>query len=104
MDVQRAMRRNLERAWRQDQSIRRHDDNVRPRCSQAIERSFIGQLLRLKHFNAARPGQLLYRTLRWLQAAAGRPVRLREHERNVVPGVKQRRQRTRCELWSTGEY
>jgi hypothetical protein len=28
---------------------------------------------------------------------------LRQHQRDVMTGFKQRRQRTRCELWSAGE-
>jgi hypothetical protein len=28
---------------------------------------------------------------------------LRQYQRDIMPGIKQRRQRARCELWSTGK-
>jgi len=39
-----------------------------------------------------------------MKAAPRRPVRLCQNQRDVMAGIKQRRQRTRCKLWSTGKY
>jgi hypothetical protein len=38
-----------------------------------------------------------------MQATAGGPVRLGEHERDVMAGIEQRRQGVRRELWSAGK-
>jgi hypothetical protein len=38
-----------------------------------------------------------------MQAAARGPVRLCQYQRDIVAGIKQRRQRARRKLWSAGE-
>ena len=103
MDIERPAPRQFERGRWQDQSVGGDDKHLRPRGRDAIKRTLVGQLLRLKYFEVAGFGQLLDGTLRWPHSAASGPVRLREHEGDLVPGVKQRGQRARCELWSTGE-
>lgn len=104
MDIERAVRRDLERARRQDQSVGRNDQGFRSRGSEAIERALVFQGLRLKDLQAAACSKLLDGTRRRTQAAACGPIRLREHQRDMVAGIKQRRQRARRKLWSTGEY
>jgi hypothetical protein len=95
--------RDLKHARWQDQAIRGNDQDVRPRGDYAIEHALIVQIFRLIDVQAAGTGQPLDRALGSAQAAPGRPVRLRQYKRNVMAGIKQRRQRARCELWSTGE-
>jgi hypothetical protein len=97
------VRRNLKYARRQDQAIRRDHQNVRPRSHEATENTLVFQILRLEYIEAATFGKPLDRALRGAQAASGRPVRLRQYQRDIMPGIKQRRQRARCELWSTGK-
>jgi hypothetical protein len=41
---------------------------------------------------------------RGVQAAARRPVRLRQHQRYRVAGIQQCGQRAGREVWSAGEY
>jgi hypothetical protein len=57
----------------------------------------------LKYREAVRNGVLLHRARARAHAAAGRPVGLRENERNVVAGVVQRGEGLRCKLRSTRE-
>jgi hypothetical protein len=104
MNIDCAVRRNLECARRQDQSVRRNHQDARQRGSKAIERALVLQTLRLKNVQAARGSQLLDRACRWTQAPARRAIRLRQYQRDVMPGIEQRRQRARRKLWSTGEY
>ena len=103
MDIEGTVWRNLKCAWRQDQSVRRNYQNFRLRGSETIEHALVLQGVGLKDFQAAGDGQLLDGTLRWTQAAARRTVRLRQHQRDVVARIKQRRQRTRRKLWSAGK-
>ena len=103
MDIERAMRRDLEYARRQDQSICGDHKHLWPRGGNAIKRSCVAQLRWLKYRQAASFGQLLDGTLGRTQATARRPVRLRKYERDVVTGIKQRNQRARRKLWSAGE-
>jgi len=58
----------------------------------------------LEHLQRSSRGKLLDRARRGPQAAAGRPIRLRQYQRNIVTGIKQRGQRARCKFGSAGEY
>jgi hypothetical protein len=104
MDVEYAVRRNLKCARRQYQPVCRDHQGVGPRGSEAIQRVLVLQALRLKDVQAARGSQLFDGACRWPQAPARGPVRLRQHQRDVVAGIEQRRQRARRKFWSTGEY
>ncbi len=97
------MRRNLEYGGRQDQTVRRDDQHLRPRGSEANEHGFVIQVLRLIDLQSADGGELLDGACRGTQAAAGGTVRLCQHQRDLVAGLEQRRQRARRKLWSTGE-
>ena len=103
MDIEGTVRRGLESARRQDQAVGRDDKQLRLRGAKTLERTLVIQLLRLEYLEAAGFGQPLDGALRRMQAAARGPVRLREHQRDFVAGIKQRRQRARSELWSAGE-
>ena len=103
MDIECAMRCNLKCARRQDQSVRRDDEGFRSRGSEAIEHALVFQGLRLKDHQTAGDSQLLDGTRRGMQAAARGPVRLCQYQRDIVAGIKQRRQRARRKLWSAGE-
>ena len=103
MDIERSVRRDLEYARRQDQAVCCNDQDIRPRRHESIKYAFIFQTVRLKNIQSAGIGELLDRALRSAQAAASRPVRLRQYQRDVMASIKQRRQRARCELWSAGE-
>jgi hypothetical protein len=104
MDIDCAIRRDLECARWQNQSVCCNNQNVRPSGSEAIDRARVLESLRLKDIQAARDRQLLDGTRGWMQAAPRRPVRLCQSQYDVVAGVEQRRQRARCKLWSTGKY
>ena len=103
MNIYGAVRRDFKRRRRQDQSVRRDHQRIRPRGSDAFARMFVLQGMRLKDLQAARGGKLLDGTRRCTHSPARWPVRLRQNQRDVVPGIEQRRQRTRGKLWSTGE-
>lgn len=104
MNIERTVRRDLEHARRQEQAIRCNNQGIRPRGNEASEHALVFQILRLKDIQAPSARQPLDCTLGSAQTPAGRPVRLRQYQRDVVASVKQRGQRARCELWSTGEY
>lgn len=104
MDIECAMRRNLECARRQDQSVCSNNQNVRSSGSEAVDCARVLESLRLKDVQAARGGQLLDGTRGWMEAPPRRPVRLCQDQCDVMAGIEQRRQRTRCKLWSTGKY
>lgn len=104
MDIECAMRRNFKCARRQDKSVRRNNQDIRPRGSEAIERALVLQALRLKDVQAARVTQLLDSACRRSLAPARGSVRLSQHQGDIVAGIEQRRQRARRKLWSTGEY
>jgi hypothetical protein len=70
---------------------------------ETVESLLIVQGLRLKEFQPAGGGQLLDGARRWAQAAAGGPVRLREHQRDIVARIEQACKRARCKLGSAGE-
>jgi hypothetical protein len=77
---------------------------LRPRCYETFDHAFVLQLARLKYLQAAGDGELLDGALRSPQAASCGTVGLRQHQGHVMAGSKQCRQRTRCEIWSAGEY
>jgi hypothetical protein len=66
-----------------------------------------GQVLpegrRLQDGQPALDRQALHRARQRPQAAAGRPIGLRQDKRNVVAGVDEPPERLRGELWGTGE-
>jgi len=98
------MRRNFKCARRQDNSVRRNNQGIRSRGSEAIKRAFVLQALRLKDVQAARGGQVLDGARRRSQAPARGSIRLSQYQGDIVAGIEQRRQRARRKLWSTGEY
>lgn len=104
MNIYRAMRRDRERARRQDQTVRRDNQDIRSRGSEPLERAFVLQAARLKDIQAARKGQLLDGARRVTQSAPRRPVWLRQYQCDLVAGIEQRRKRASRKLWSTGEY
>ena len=98
------MRRSLKYARRQDQTVRRNHQDIRSRGGEALEHTLAFQSLRLVDLQAAHGSQLLDGTRRGTQAAARGAVRLCQNQRDVVAAIKQRRQRARRKLGSTGEY
>jgi hypothetical protein len=104
MNVDRTVRRNLKHRRGHDQSVCRHDQDFRARGSDAVQYTGFLQSLRLKDIQATGARQQAYRARRGTQATAGRPVGLREDQRNVVAGIEQGRQRARRKFRSTGEY
>ena len=104
MDVQRALRRGLEQRRRQEQAVGGDDQRVRLR-GHAPRSASCGVLSaqRLEHGEPALRREMLDRARRRSHAAAGRPVGLRQNERDVVAGVQQARQRARGELGRAGE-
>ena len=94
MNVDRAVRRRLEHGWRQKQPIRGDHHGVGPHRTQARRHFRWAQAFGLKNFKAARVRESLHRA--WLapHAAAGRAVRLRQNQRDFMPGLKQPRKRT----------
>jgi hypothetical protein len=100
VDIERAVRRDLEERPRKDEAIGCHDERIRACRGDALERA---QILRLEDGQAARHGKPLYGALRRLEAAAGGAVRLGENQRDFVPRLEQPRQRPLGEGRGTGE-
>jgi hypothetical protein len=103
MNVERAMRRDLERAWRQEQAVGGNNQRLGLRGGQACQRGIVLQALRLSECQPVLAGQLLHRTPGQPQATAGGAVGLRQHQRDLVSRGKQRLQRAGREFWSAGE-
>ena len=91
MNVQGAMRSDIEDRRRQKDPVSDHDHNVGA-CGAYTLRS-LGRLqgFGLKDFQAMRCGEALDRTRCGLLTAPRRAIRLAEHERDVMTGSVQRR-------------
>jgi hypothetical protein len=87
VDVDGAVRCSIQHGLRKDQSVRRDDKRLRLRCPNPRDAGFALEMLRLIDLEALRLRQALYRAGDRAQAPAGRTIRLRENQRNVVTGV-----------------
>ena len=103
MNIHRAARRGFEHLRRQNQAIGGDDKDVRPRCRHPRRVLRRLETLRLEQRQSALRGENLYRAWRRSQAAAGRPIRLRQYQRDVVARTEQARQRALGEGRGTGE-
>ena len=90
MDVERAARRDIEQALRKNEAIRGNHKRLGAGSGDALD---VIQGFGLKEGQAAFDGTPLDRARARLQATPGRPVGPREHQRDVVAGVEQARQR-----------
>jgi hypothetical protein len=103
MNVHGAQARRPERARRQQQAVGGDHHDVGARPLQHPEGLVGFQAVRLEDLEIPRKRELLDRAGCGLQAAAGGPVRLRQHQRDFVAGRQQRGQRACRELGSACE-
>jgi hypothetical protein len=91
MNVPCAEPREIEYRMRQQQPVRRDDKRVGPCSIQAARNVRRAQMLGLEDVEPARERQTFHRARYRLHAAAGRSIRPRQDERNVMPGLQQAR-------------
>jgi hypothetical protein len=90
MNVQGALRCDVEDRWRQEYAVGDDHDDIRA-CRAYAFCSFRGlQGFGLEDVQAMQAGEVLDRTRRRLLTAPSRTIGLREHERDLVSGTVQR--------------
>ncbi len=97
MDVERPAGRYVERPLRQQKTVSRDHEERGADGGHSRLHLGIAQRHGLQQLEAARLSKLFDRALRRAQAASGRAVGLREHQRHVVARVEQRGERALCE-------
>jgi len=97
------MARDAEHCRRQDQTVGGDDHGVRCGVAQPLVDCGVAQSRRLEHLDAALDGEDFHRARIGAQAAASRPVRLRQNQRDVVPGLEQPGERSFSESRRAGE-
>jgi hypothetical protein len=91
MNVQGAVRSDIEDRWRQENAVSNHDHNIGACGAYAFRRLGKLQGFGLEDFQAVRSGEALDRTRGGLLTAPRRAIRLAEHERDVMTGSVERR-------------
>jgi hypothetical protein len=103
VDIERAARRDGERLRRQEQSVGGDHENLGTRGGDARDGAFFLQARRLEYPEPPIEGEFFDGAGRRAQAASRGTIRLRQYQRDIVTGSKQRRQRMRRKLGSTSE-
>jgi hypothetical protein len=91
MNVPRAKRRQVEHLGRQQQPIGGDNEHLGLRSIKAVHNFGRSEMLRLKDSEPACKRQAFHRASYRLHTAPGRSIRLRQDERNVMPGLQQAR-------------
>jgi hypothetical protein len=103
VDVDAAQARHVEHRLRQDQAVGGHHHDIRPRLRDGLARFPGFQVIRLGDGDAMGQGQFLHRTHFQFQAPPRRPVRLGEHQGDVVARLDQGLEGGGGEIRGSGE-
>jgi hypothetical protein len=104
MDVDAAQRWCLAHEAREELAKRHDDGDVGPRLAHGSHDVWMIHLLRLRHREPVPFRRPLDRRRAQVASAAGRPVRLRDHQDHRVAVGDEPIQRRSRELWAAHEY